>query len=117
MDDYCLVAEVDGKVIGAVWVKIANEYRDVDDETSCFHITTDLVTGIINIALTAICSIALSKPILGSLVVLGEISNSGKFIKVGELVNCLQVCLGSGARKALIPATSKVGLLRHILNG
>lgn len=56
--------------------------------------------------LIAICSIALSKPAQGSLVVLGEISISGTLIKVDELANALQVCLDSGAKKVLIPATS-----------
>lgn len=38
-DDYCLVAEVADKVIGAVWVRIANEYGHVDDETPSFAIS------------------------------------------------------------------------------
>lgn len=58
--------------------------------------------------LVALCSIALGKPTLGSLVVLGEISIGGTLIKVDELANALQVCLDSGAKKVLIPATSMV---------
>lgn len=58
--------------------------------------------------LIALCSIALGRPTLGSLVVLGEISISGTMIKVDELSNALQVCLDSGARRVLIPATSMV---------
>lgn len=58
--------------------------------------------------LIAICSIALNKPTLGSLVVLGDISISGTLIKVNELANSLQVCLDSGAKRVLIPATSMV---------
>lgn len=58
--------------------------------------------------LIALCSIALSKSALGSLVVLGEISISGTLMKVEELANSLQVCLDSGAKKVLIPATSMV---------
>ena len=58
--------------------------------------------------LIALCSIALGRPTLGSLVVLGEISISGTMIKVDELSNVLQVCLDSGARRVLIPATSMV---------
>ena len=38
-DDYCLVAEVSGKVIGAVWARIANEYGHVDDETPSLAIS------------------------------------------------------------------------------
>lgn len=58
--------------------------------------------------LIALCSIALGRPTLGSLVVLGEISISGTMIKVDELSNALQVCLDSGAKRVLIPATSMV---------
>lgn len=56
--------------------------------------------------LIAICSIALSKPTLGSLVILGDISISGTVIRVENLANCLQVCLDSGAKKILLPITS-----------
>ena len=58
--------------------------------------------------LIALCSIALGKPALGSLAILGEISISGTLIKVEELANSLQVCLDSGAKKVMIPATSMV---------
>ena len=58
--------------------------------------------------LIALCSISLGKPVLSSLTVLGEISISGTLIKVDELANSLQVCLDSGAKKVLIPATSMV---------
>lgn len=43
--------------------------------------------------LIALCSIATGKPVLSSMVVLGEISISGTIIKVDELANMLQVCL------------------------
>lgn len=32
-DDWCLVAETTGKVVGAVWVRIMNDYGHVDAET------------------------------------------------------------------------------------
>ena len=35
----CLVAETDGKVIGAVWVRIMNDYGHVDDETPSLSIS------------------------------------------------------------------------------
>lgn len=38
-DDHCLVAECDGKVIGAVWVRIMNDYGHVDDETPSLSIS------------------------------------------------------------------------------
>lgn len=56
--------------------------------------------------LIAICSIALSKPTLSSLAVLGDISISGTVIKTDNLANCLQICLDSGAKKVLLPITS-----------
>ena len=58
--------------------------------------------------LIALCSIALNRPLQGSLVVLGEISISGTIMKVEELANTLQVCLDSGAKRVLIPSTSFV---------
>ena len=58
--------------------------------------------------LIALCSIALNRPLQGSLVVLGEISISGTIMKVEELANTLQVCLDSGAKRVLLPSTSFV---------
>ena len=43
--------------------------------------------------LIALASIALNKPTVSSLAVLGEISIAGTMIKVDELANALQVCL------------------------
>ncbi|MDE6128167.1 MAG: GNAT family N-acetyltransferase [Lachnospiraceae bacterium] len=37
--DYCIVADDDGKVIGAVWTRIMNDYGHVDDETPSFAIS------------------------------------------------------------------------------
>ena len=37
--DYCLVAEADGQVIGAVWTRIMKDYGHVDDETPSFAIS------------------------------------------------------------------------------
>lgn len=60
--------------------------------------------------LIALCSIALGKPTISTLAVLGEISISGTIIKVDELANALQVCLDSGAKKVLLPITSAADL-------
>ena len=60
--------------------------------------------------LIALCSIALGKPTVSSLAVLGEISIGGTIIKVDELANSLQVCLDSGAKKILLPITSAADL-------
>ncbi|MDD6003029.1 MAG: GNAT family N-acetyltransferase [Bacteroidales bacterium] len=37
--DNCIVAEVDGKVVGAVWTRIMNDYGHVDDQTPSFAIS------------------------------------------------------------------------------
>lgn len=38
-DDFCLVAEVDRKVVGAVWVRTSKQYGHIDDKTPCFSIS------------------------------------------------------------------------------
>ena len=37
--DYCIVADDDGRVIGAVWTRIMNDYGHVDDNTPSFAIS------------------------------------------------------------------------------
>ena len=37
--DHCLVAEADGRIIGAVWVRIMNDYGHIDDETPSLAIS------------------------------------------------------------------------------
>ena len=61
-------------------------------------------------SLIAIASVALNKPTLSSLAVLGEISIGGTLVKVDELANVLQVCLDCGAKKVLLPITSAADL-------
>ena len=60
--------------------------------------------------LIAICSAALNKPAVSSVVVLGDLSIGGTLIKVEELANTLQVCLDSGAKKILLPLSSAADL-------
>lgn len=60
--------------------------------------------------LIALCSIALGRPTVSTLAVLGEISISETILKVDELANSLQVCLDSGAKKVLLPITSAADL-------
>ena len=60
--------------------------------------------------LISLCSIALGKPAVSTLAILGEISISGTLIKVEDLANALQVCLDSGAKKVLLPITSAADL-------
>ena len=37
--DYCLVAEVDNSLVGAVWVRIMDDYGHVDDDTPSLSIS------------------------------------------------------------------------------
>jgi ATP-dependent Lon protease len=60
--------------------------------------------------LIALSSIALGKPTISGMAVLGEISIAGTMMKVDELANTLQVCLDSGAKKVLLPITSAADL-------
>lgn len=38
-DDYGLVAEVDGKIVGAVWVRMMNDYGHIDNKTPSLAIS------------------------------------------------------------------------------
>lgn len=38
-DDYGFVAEIEDKIVGAVWVRIMDDYGHVDDETPSFAIS------------------------------------------------------------------------------
>lgn len=38
-DDWCLVVEVKEKIVGAVWVRIMNDYGHIDDETPSLAIS------------------------------------------------------------------------------
>jgi len=38
-DDYALVAEINDEIVGAVWVRIMNDYGHIDDETPSFAIS------------------------------------------------------------------------------
>ncbi|MDE6520743.1 MAG: GNAT family N-acetyltransferase [Ruminococcus sp.] len=37
--DFCFVAEVENTIVGAVWVRIMNDYGHIDDETPSFAIS------------------------------------------------------------------------------
>lgn len=55
-----------------------------------------------------LCSGALDRSVLESLVVLGDMTVGGTISKIEEFANVLQVCVDAGAKKVLIPATSVV---------
>lgn len=38
-DDWCLVAEIKAKIVGAVWARIMNDYGHIDDETPSLSIS------------------------------------------------------------------------------
>lgn len=38
-DDWCFVAVIKGKIVGAVWVRIMNDYGHIDNETPSFAIS------------------------------------------------------------------------------
>lgn len=38
-DDFALIAEIKGKIVGAVWVRIMNDYGHIDDETPSLAIS------------------------------------------------------------------------------
>ena len=38
-DDFALVAEIEGKIVGAVWTRIMNDYGHIDDETPSLAIS------------------------------------------------------------------------------
>ena len=38
-DDWCFVAEINGKIEGAVWVRIMDDYGHIDNETPSFAIS------------------------------------------------------------------------------
>ena len=38
-DDHCLVAEVDGKIVGAVWVRVMDDYGHIDNKTPSLAIS------------------------------------------------------------------------------
>ena len=61
-------------------------------------------------SLISIVSVALNKPALSRLAVLGEMSPTGTVQKVEELANTLQVCFDAGAKRALLPMSSAVDL-------
>ena len=37
--DHCIVCEEDGRIVGAVWTRIMNDYGHVDDDTPSFAIS------------------------------------------------------------------------------
>ncbi|MCD7893424.1 MAG: protease Lon-related BREX system protein BrxL [Erysipelotrichaceae bacterium] len=60
--------------------------------------------------LIAMCSSALKKPTVSSLVVLGDISIGGTISRVSNLADILQMSLDSGATKVLLPMASAVDI-------
>lgn len=55
----------------------------------------------------ALVSTLLGKPVMESLVVLGEMSLRGGLLKVGSLIERLQLAMDNGARRGLLPSENK----------
>ena len=69
------------------------------------------MTAVLNLpTMIALCSSLLNKPVLPSLVILGDITIGGSMIKVENLANSLQVAKDAGAKKVLVPMTSAADL-------
>lgn len=58
----------------------------------------------------ALCSVALKKPVVSSMVVLGEITIGGTLIRVTNLADMMQVARDAGAKKVLIPMANAADL-------
>lgn len=55
------------------------------------------------VAIIAMCSGALNKPVQSQLAILGSVSIGGTINKVEDFANILQVCFDAGAKKILLP--------------
>lgn len=67
-------------------------------------------TGFSLAGFIAMASVALGKPVLSSLAIVGELTIGGTIVKEDNLANILQVCKDAGAKRVLIPQTSAVDL-------
>ena len=97
---------MNNKVISEKISTTTKDYLVNTQNLNGMGITTDLTLSTI----IAISSVALGKPAITSMAVLGDVSIGGTLIKVEELANTLQVCLDSGAKKVLLPLTSAADL-------
>lgn len=61
-------------------------------------------------AVIALCSVALKKPVISSMVVLGDITIGGTLVKVTNLADMLQVARDAGAKKILVPMANAADL-------
>lgn len=60
--------------------------------------------------LIALCSVSLKKPVLSSMVVLGDITIGGTIIRVTNLADLMQVARDSGSKKILVPMSNAADL-------
>ncbi|MBO0480616.1 protease Lon-related BREX system protein BrxL [Vagococcus fluvialis] len=60
--------------------------------------------------LIALCSVSLKKPVLSSMVVLGDITIGGTIIRVTNLADLMQVARDSGSKKILVPMANAADL-------
>lgn len=62
-----------------------------------------MTSGLSLVAIIAMCSGALNKPVQSQLAILGSVSIGGTINKVEDFASTLQVCFDAGAKKLLIP--------------
>lgn len=79
-----------------------NDYLMQVQDLNGVGVTRDLALA----TFIGLCSVAVNKPILNSLAVLGNLSIGGTIKKVDNLADILQVCLDAGANKILIPMSN-----------
>ena len=93
------------RISGAISVKEKDFYITVQDIQN-IGLSEELTLG----SFISMCSASLNRQIISQLAVLGEMEMSGTIYKVDDLANVLQVCVDTGAKKALIPMANLVDL-------
>lgn len=98
--------DINRPINGVVQVEQDTE-RVIVQELNEYVVTKELKKHFITLpTLIALCSIALSRPVQSSMVVIGDFSIGGTIMKAENLPSTLQICLDSGAKKVLLPTTS-----------
>ena len=93
------------RISGAISVKEKDFYITVQDIQN-IGLSEELTLG----SFISMCSASLNRQTISQLAVLGEMEMSGTIYKVDDLANVLQVCVDTGAKKALIPMANLVDL-------
>ncbi len=86
------------RVSGIISVKEKDYYVTVQDIQNV-GISENITLG----SFISMCSTSLNRQVIQQLAVLGEMEMSGTIYKISDLASVLQICVDSGAKKALIP--------------